>query len=164
MDPATIELMHDHVRTIVRAATGSEPAQSEPPPTPADAPPDSEIHWHFAQLEALARRNPFVRDRVPPFSFSPAVNIIDDGADLLVEIAAPGVEAPDVHVRVDLADQELRVSGIRRGESLSNGRSYLHAEIPRGPFSRVIGLPCTVDPEAHVDVRNGEIVVLLRKR
>lgn len=163
MDPATIELMHDYVRTVFRAATGNELKPAEPS-TPGQAPQDSEIRWHFAQLEALARQNPAIGERVPPFSFTPAVNVIDDGADLLVEIAASGVEAADVHVHVEPTDRELRVSGIRRGESLSNGRSYVHAEIPRGPFNRVIGLPCAVDPEAHVDIRNGEIVILLRKR
>lgn len=162
MDPATIELMHEQVRTIFRAATGAELKPAEPSSTPEEAPPDSEIERHFAALETLARRNPAIGERVPPFSFTPAVNVIDDGADLLVEIAAPGVEASDVHV--EATDRELRVSGIRRGESISDGRSYLHAEIPRGPFRRVLALPCAVDPEAHVDVRNGEIVILLRKR
>lgn len=162
MDQSTIELMHEQVRTIFRAATGNELKPTEPPSTPGQAPPDSEIERHFAQLEALARRYPAIGERVPPFSFTPAVNLIDDGADLLVEIAAPGVEASDVHV--ESTERELRVSGIRRGESISNSRSYLHAEIPRGPFNRVIGLPCAVEPDAHVDVRNGEIVILLRKR
>jgi len=163
MDPMTIDLMHDHVRAIFRAATGSELKPAEPA-TPGDAPPDGEIERQFAQLETLARQNPAIAERVPPFSFTPAVNVIDDGPDLLVEIAAPGVEPGDVHVHIEPADRELRVSGIRRGESLSNGRTYLHAEIPRGPFTRVLALPCGVDPEAHVDVRNGEVVILLRKR
>ncbi len=162
MDPATIELMHDQVRTIFRAATGAELKAPELPAAPQAEPPDSEVERHFAELEALVRRNPTLVERVPPFSFTPAVNVIDDGADLRVEIAVPGVEANDVHV--ESTDQELRVSGLRRGESIADGRSYLHAEIPRGPFRRVLALPCAVDPDEHVDVRNGEIVILLRKR
>jgi HSP20 family protein len=161
MHPATIELMHEQVRTIYRAATGAElgaAAQS----TAEQAPPDSEVERRFAELDELARRNRAIGERVPPFSFTPLVDLIDDGSDLRVEIAAPGVEAADI--RVEPAERELRISGIRRGESFSNGRMYLHAEIPRGPFSRVIPLPCAVDPQAHVDVRSGVIVISLRKR
>lgn len=162
MHPATIELMHDQVRTIFRAATGADLGATEQSPTPDQAPPEGEVERRFAELNALARRNPAIGERVPPFSFVPLANLIDDGSDLLVEIAAPGVEAADV--QVEATEHELRVSGIRRGEPMSNGRTYLHAEIPRGPFARVLGLPCRVGPEPHVETRSGVIVIRLQKR
>jgi HSP20 family protein len=161
MHPATIELMHEQVRTIYRAATGADLRSTEQS-TPEQAPPDSEVERRFAELDTLARRNPAIGERVPPFSFTPLIDLIDDGSDLRVEIAAPGVEAADLEV--ESTEHELRIFGIRRGESFSNGRMYLHAEIPRGPFSRVIALPCAVDPQAHVDVQSGVIVICLRKR
>jgi len=162
MHPATIELMHEQVRTIYRAATGADLGAIQQSSPSEQAPADSEIERSFAELDALARRNPAIGERVPPFSFTPLVNLIDAGSDLLVEVAAPGVEETDVHV--EATERRLRVSGVRRGESVSDGRVYLHAEIPRGPFSRVLELPCAVDPQPHVDVRSGVIVVCLRKR
>lgn len=161
MHPATIELMHEQVRTIYRAATGSDLGATEQS-APEQAPPDSEVERRFAELDTLARRDPAIGERVPPFSFTPLMDLIDDGSDLRVEIAAPGVEAADLEI--ESTERALRIFGIRRGESFSNGRMYLHAEIPRGPFSRVITLPCAVDPHAHVDVQNGVIVICLRKR
>ncbi len=162
MHPATIEIMHEQVRTIYRAATGADLGAIEQVSTSEQAPADSEVERSFAELDALARRDPAIGERVPPFSFTPLVNLIDAGSDLIVEIAVSGVEGSDVHV--EATENRLRVSGIRRGESVSNGRIYLHAEIPRGPFSRVLELPCAVDPEARVDVKSGVVLVGLRKR
>jgi HSP20 family molecular chaperone IbpA len=161
MHPSTIELMHEHVRTIYRAATGAELGEGDASATEQAPPDEGEVERRFAELEALARQNPAIDERVPPFSFTPLVDLIDAGSELVVELAAPGVEREDVEV--EALEHELLVSGVRRGGRASNGCAYLHAEIPRGPFSRVIALPCTVEPHVNLDVRNGVILIRLRK-
>jgi HSP20 family molecular chaperone IbpA len=161
MDSATMELMHEQVRTIYRAATGDElPAPERSPAT--ETPLDSvEVERRFAELVVLVRLNPAIGERVPPFSFTPLVDVIDDGPELVVEVAAPDVETADIEVAASA--HELRVSGIRHGR-VSNGRAFLHAEIPCGPFSRTLQLPHPIDPQpAQVEARNGVIVIRLRK-
>jgi HSP20 family molecular chaperone IbpA len=164
MHRATIELMHEQVRTIYRALTGAELNEKESEATAegAEAPPaDSEIERRFAELEGLVRQNPVLGERVPPFSFTPLADIIDTGQDLLVEIAAPGVEVGDVEVQV--TDHALSVSGVRRGERASTDRAYVHAEIPRGPFRRALPLPCSVEPQPDVQVQAGLLRIRLHK-
>ena len=58
MHPATIELMHEQVRTIYRAATGADLGASEQSSTSEQAPADSDIERRFAELDELARREP----------------------------------------------------------------------------------------------------------
>ena len=161
MHKAAIELMHEHVRTIYRAATGGELNEDDVSATDEAPPDDGEIERRFAELDALVRRNPVIDERVPPFSFTPLADVIDTGSDLLVELAVPGVERDDIEV--EARERQLLVCGVRRGERVSNGGSYLRAEIPRGPFSRAILLTCAVEPQPRVDVDNGVIRIRLHK-
>lgn len=164
MHPATIEVMHEQVRAIYRAATGAElfEAGTDAAASEQAPPADSEIERRFAELDALARQNKLLAECVPPFSFTPLADVIDNGSDLLVEIAVPGVAHDDVEI--EMQDHLLIVSGVRRGERVSRDRTYLHAEIPRGPFSRTIALPFAVEPSPQLDVRGGVISIRLHKR
>jgi HSP20 family molecular chaperone IbpA len=100
--------------------------------------------------------------RIPPFSFKPLVDVLDGQDELLIEVAVPGVEPSDV--AVELHGTELIVSGVRRGACGSNGRTFLRAEIPRGPFRTSIYLPCQTSAPARVDVERGIIVIQLQKQ
>ena len=120
-----------------------------------------QIARRFVDLERLARQVPIVVERVPPFSFQPALDIIDTGNQVLVEVAVPGIQLDDV--TVTCTGLALAVSGTRGGERAANGRRYHHAEIPRGPFHRVVPLPCSVAEEARVDVERGLIRIRLNK-
>lgn len=167
MHPSTIELMHEQVRLIYHAATGAELNETDTEigatagAEPASSLPDGDIEERFAELEALVRRIPELGLRVPPFSFTPQVDVIDAGAEVIVEIAVPGVGLDDLHVKVK--GHELIISGVRRGERVSNGRSYVLAEIARGPFSRVIHLPCAIEPRPQLDSHGGVIAIRLSK-
>jgi len=163
MHSTTIDLMREQVRIIYRAATGTDLNED------ADSDADdrtstlltADVERSFAELDALARRNPAIGERVPPFSFTPLVDIIDTGRDLIVEFAALGVESSDVEI--EATADELTISGVRRGEPLSHDRVYLHAEIPRGPFHRTIRLPCAIESHEAIDARRGVLVLRLRK-
>lgn len=155
----TFELMHDHVCAIYRALTGSELPEREPAAPP---PPFAEVAQRFAELEAHARGVAGVADRVPPFSFAPPVDVLATEREVIVEVGVPGVERHDVEaeVRGDL----LIVGGARAGERDGDGRTYYHAELPRGPFHRVVPLPARVGGEARIEVSQGIIRIRLQKR
>ncbi len=162
MHRQTYELMHEQVRAIFRAATGSDVPVLEPRASP---PPGVDladvVARRFAELEALTRLVPELAARLPPFAFSPLCDVLEGDAEITIELAVPGVQRDDV--RVELRDGLLEVSGVRRG-ARANGRGYRHAEIPRGPFRRVILLP----PEAasgapRVDVADGVVRVHVAK-
>ena len=158
MDAAMRELMHDHVRAIYRAVTGGDlPAPAEG----GDAPSDEEVERRFAELEALARAVPQIAERVPPFSFAPPMDAIGSDKELVIELAVPGVERRDVEV--ELNQDLLIVSGARGGERPGDGRAYLHAEIPRGPFRRVVRLPHAVAAPPRIEVEHGIIRVTLAR-
>jgi HSP20 family molecular chaperone IbpA len=161
MHPATISLMRDQVRAIYRALTGVD--MPEPPASSWRADVSIEdVARQFAELEAIARTIPAVAERVPPFSFAPPLDALEEGRELIIEIAVPGIERDDV--TVERSDDLLVVSGVRTGERASNGRSYLHAEIPRGPFHRVVKLPYPTRSEPRVHVEGGMIQIRLSRK
>lgn len=156
------ELMQDQVRAIYRVLTGGDLPEIQ---SPSGAPPAAEqleqLSRRFTELEAYARLIPAVARRVPPFAFSPPVDVIDGDQELMVELAVPGVSRDDV--QVELSGEVLLVSGNRAGEKAANGRVFRHAEIPRGPFRRVLLLPPTVSGAPRFDVQDGIIRIHLSK-
>ena len=160
MEITGFEVMHDHVRAIYRALTGSELPEGgrdeeTSPPTP------EAVERRFAELEALARSIPAVAERIPPFSFAPPLDAIDTERELIFEVGVPGIEKQDV--RVELEGNRLTIRGWRRSEPAVEGRTYHHAELPRGPFRRDVRLPYAVIGEPRVEVVQGVIRVRLTK-
>jgi HSP20 family molecular chaperone IbpA len=159
MHPSTLSLMYEHVRAIYHALTGSD--LPEPDEAQAQDVTPEETARRFAELEAMARTIPTVAERVAPFSFMPPIDIYEEGRDLLIEVAVSGVERGDV--TVERTRGAIVVSGVRRGERASNGRACLHAEIPRGPFHRVVPLPHRTSGEPRVEVKAGVVTIQLTK-
>jgi len=150
--------MRDQVCTIYRAVTGADLPTAEPATSEAE-PSLEEITRSFAELEALARTSPVLSERVPPFSFTPPLDVFLDGEDLLIEAAVPGVDRQDV--TVECADGTVVISGIRRGRHGSNERTY-SGEIPHGPFYRSLRVPFPMSGEAAVDLDRGLLRVRLK--
>src|SRR5262249_21976441 len=119
------------------------------------------VAQRFADLELIARSIPAVAERIPPFSFAPPMDAIGTEKELIFEIAVPGIERNEVNIEV--SDDLLVVSGSRAGEREVNGRTYYHAEIPRGPFRRVVRLPGAVVGEPRVELDRGLIRVRLTR-
>lgn len=162
MNRVTYELIEDQLRAIYRVLTGSdapptaEEADAEPPPVSED-----ELERRFADVEASVRAVPAVAGRVPPYAFTPTIDVVEESEVLVVEAALPGVDEADLEV--GLHDGMLVLTGIRRGEHVANGRKYVHAEIPRGPFRRVVALPCAVAGQPAVKVDQGLVRISIRK-
>jgi HSP20 family protein len=163
MHPTTLQLMHDHVRAIHRALTGDDlPAHAEDEAKRTEgAPPVGEVASRLFELEALARQLPAIAARVARFSFAPPLDLLGTARELLVEVGVPGIERADV--QVELTGNTLVISGSRTGERPVDGRTYFHAEIPRGPLRRVIALPYAVVGEPRFEVENGLIRVRLTR-
>ena len=162
MHRSTYELMREQVRAIHRALTGSDLPEGDghtPSGLPASTP--EIVARRFTDLEAIARTLSVVAERVPPFAFSPPIDVIDEENELLIEAAIPGVDKSDV--TVDLSGDVLVIAGVRVGERASNGRAFRHAEIPRGPFRRVVLLPYPVMGEPRAEVERGMIRIHLAK-
>jgi HSP20 family molecular chaperone IbpA len=163
MQRQTYDLMIDHVRSIYRAVTGSElpheARSGEPPPAFGF---DEILLRRFAELDACAHLVPPIGERVPPLTFSPPVEVIDRGGELVVQVALPGVNRDDITVEV--IGGYLVIAGLRHGEP-TNGQVYRHAEIPRGPFRRVLPLPTEAAPEPlRIDVKEGLLRVTMPKQ
>jgi HSP20 family molecular chaperone IbpA len=156
----TVEMMRDQVRAIYRALTGDEMPEPTEPGGSSELTMD-EVARRFADLESMARRIPLVTEKVPPFSFAPPVDACDDGHDIVIEIAVPGVREEDI--AVERAGSMLTISGIRHGTQIANGRNYFLAEIPRGPFHRALRLPYAVVSEPRVEVDGGILRIRLAK-
>lgn len=159
MHPELIESMRDQACTIYRALTGTDMPDSEPSTSESEAPVE-EVTRAFAELEALARTDPRIAERVPPFSFTPPLDAILDDNDLVIEVAVPGIELSDI--TVENADEMLVVSGIQRGPRGSTAGTYSHAEIPRGPFYRAFRIPFQIQGEPAVDLDHGLLRVRLK--
>jgi len=165
MQRMTYELMRDHVRAIFAAVTGGElpqhPEVRGSLPLPSGPEAIDLIARRFAELEAYARMIPEVAASLPPFAFTPLLDIIDRERELVVELAVPGVIREDVNV--DVSGGVLVVSGVRSGEP-TNGHVFRHAEIPRGPFRRMVILPGDVKADTkQVEVKDGIVQVRLAK-
>lgn len=165
MQRMTYELMRDHVRAIFAAVTGGElpqhPETRGSPRLPSGPEATDLIARRFAELEAFARMIPEVAASLPPFAFTPPLDIIDRERELVVEVAVPGATRDDVNV--DVSGGVLVISGVRAGEP-TNGHVFRHAEIPRGPFRRTVILPAEVNTETkQVQVADGIIQIKLAK-
>jgi HSP20 family protein len=157
MQRVTYEVMLDRVRELYQAVTGSPLPASIP--TRSDVAEESQVVQRFAELEAAVRIVPTLVREVSTFGFSPSVNLVDHDGELVVELAAPGVQRDDVGVT--LQGETLIVYGVKREPV--QGRRLL-AEVPRGPFRRVVPLPEPVSKEPKLEVEDGVIRVSLRKR
>lgn len=165
MKPELIDLMQEQVRTIYRAATGADVPEfstsSTEPGSSRDFPLSAfeEVTRRFAQLETLARSDPFVSELVPPFSFTPSLDAFCSEDRIVVELAVPGVDRHDLNV--ELAGGTIVISGVRRAESSAGHRS--HSEIPRGSFYREFRVPVPIEPQPEVVLDRGLLRIELKR-
>lgn len=160
MQTEIIDVMRTQVRAIHRAVTGDELPDLEATIQLAeDASPESDddILRKFFELDAVMRMLPEVAARVPPFSFTPPLDVIESNGGLILELALPGIAQGDVSV--EQGPGGLVVTGIRRDEHAAERRT--HAEIPRGPFRRAIPLANPIDGKPRTDFHCGVLRIHL---
>lgn len=160
MNRRAYERMEHEVRAIHRALTGEEPRLEEGGPADGSVPTEEELERRFTELAIDARSIPGVATALATLRFSPAVDVVELGDEVLVEALLPGIAARDVDVHV--IEQTLFLAGGSVAAQPSD-RVYVHAEIPRGPFSRVVPLPCDVSSHARLELDDGVVRIHLRK-
>jgi len=76
----------------------------------------------------------------------PALNVYEDGDNLIVEAQLPGLKPEDLDINVEQG--VLTISGQTTAEEERKERNYLIREHRTGRFSRSLRLPATYNPDA----------------
>jgi HSP20 family protein len=96
-----------------------------------------------------------------PARVFPALNVWQDGDNLLAEAELPGLKSEDVEISV--VGSELTIHG-RRSESDEQGVSYHRRERGVGEFTRTVRLPAEVDADkVQASLRDGVLRLTLPK-
>ncbi|MBI3406332.1 MAG: Hsp20/alpha crystallin family protein [Acidobacteria bacterium] len=96
-------------------------------------------------------------------TWAPAVDIFEDGDNLVVKADLPDVNEEDLDLRIE--NNTLTIRGERKFEKKVQEENYLRVERRYGSFSRSFSLPNTVNTETiKADYKNGVLTVTLPKR
>ena len=125
--------------------------------------------WMWAQAfevleEAERMHRQFFRLSTPgrePVTWEPPVDIFEDERDVVVFVALPGVPAQRIEVTTESGD--LVVRGERALPLASSPCGLRRLEIPYGFFERKIPLPEARLETATREVRDGCLILRLRK-
>lgn len=123
----------------------------------------------FAQLREVDRQfGDFLNQGIPaltnrvlggrPF---PAINVWDEGQELVAEAELPGLKSDELDISV--VGSELTIKGDRKPAS-EEGVSYHRRERGTGSFTRVLRLPVEVDAgRVQATLRDGVLTVRMPK-
>jgi len=79
-------------------------------------------------------------------AMSAALNVFEEGDNIVVEAQLPGLRPEDIDVTVERGT--LIIRGETKAEEERKERNYIIREHRRGSFARSVTLPETVDPDA----------------
>jgi HSP20 family protein len=124
--------------------------------------------WLFADaVDLLTRaerlqRHFFAFLSTPEPVWEPPVDVLDIDQGVLIEVALPGVEQPDIEVVVQPTG--LRVRAERRSAAAEPGARIRCLELPFGRFERHVPLPPGQYDLIQNTLVNGCLRLILRKR
>jgi HSP20 family protein len=96
-------------------------------------------------------------------SWAPAVDIYEQGTDIVLKAELPGVDPKDVDIRLE--NNVLSLRGQRKLESEVKRESYHRVERSYGTFSRSFTLPTVVDQaQIKAEFKDGLLRLTLPKR
>lgn len=91
-----------------------------------------------------------------------AVDVYEDGENLVAEMNLPGLRGDDIDVEVE--DNHLRIAGRREEVEEKKGKSHYAKEIRRGSFERVVPLPDAVRADGtDASYKDGVLKVVMPK-
>lgn len=92
----------------------------------------------------------------------PAVELQDQGSELLLRAEIPGVEGKDLDIQV--TQEAVSIAGEHRYEKRSESNGNFRSEFRYGSFQRVIPLPAKVqNQQVKADLKNGILTLNLPK-
>ena len=93
----------------------------------------------------------------------PALDLYDEGNEVVVKAELPGMSKDDV--QISFADNVLTIRGEKKKEDEDRGKDYYRSERVYGAFMRRVVLPTEVNPEkARALFKNGVLEIRLPKR
>lgn len=99
-------------------------------------------------------------DSFPAIQEYPALNVRDNGTNVIVAAELPGID-PD-NLNISIINDTLTLSGLREPEALKEGEVYHRQERNYGHFSRAINLPFGVDAgKVDASYKNGILTITL---
>jgi HSP20 family protein len=115
------------------------------------------------ELERLFREVLAARESAARAGWTPAVDVLDLEASVVVLVEVPGLAADDLHVEV--VDTSLMIKGRRRLAFAAAGRVRFHClERQEGSFARQVDVPAPVDfRRARVTLADGLLRIELPK-
>jgi len=123
------------------------------------------IKWEpFDDFDRLFRDLPSLSStKLSNVGLDLAIDVYEDGNNLVAEMNLPGLKADDIDVEVE--DNYLRVSGKREEVQEKKEKSHYTKEIRRGSFERVVPLPDMVNQDkVEAEYGNGVLKVIMPKR
>lgn len=123
------------------------------------------IKWEpFDEFDRFFRDlHPLTANRGLQMGYDMAVDVYEDGNNVIAEMNVPGLTAADIDVEVE--DNYLRVSGKREEVQEKKEKSHYAKEIRRGSFERVLQLPDLVEQDkVEAEYQNGVLKITMPKR
>ncbi len=121
--------------------------------------------WMWGEALALIDRAERLQRRffeVSGDAWEPPVDVVEDGDELRVQVALPGVPADAIAIGVE--PDAITVSALRNFPRCEGEGCIHRLEIPYGRFERRIGLPMRSLNLARRELSNGVLTLTLRKK
>jgi len=94
--------------------------------------------------------------------FGPAIDIYEDGDNVVAEASLPGIDPKDVDVTVE--NDTLTLQGQTKSEQEEKDKNYYRKEVRSGSFHRSVQLPYAVDGDkAKASYENGVLRIIIPK-
>src|SRR5579862_5783044 len=114
----------------------------------------------FGSLSELSNRMQWLREELEP-SFTPALNVVEDGESIIVDVEVPGLKAGDVEVSFE--NGELTLKGEKKYDAKENSPVHRRERV-YGAFSRTLTLPWEIMAEKiSAQMKDGVLTVVLPK-
>jgi HSP20 family protein len=105
----------------------------------------SELRRMEEMMNRLWRGSGGLRESEGVEGWSLAVDVVQEGDNIVVRASGPGIKPEDIQVTID--EGVLTIKGETSTESETKQANYLLRERRSGSFYRSLRLPDTVDPE-----------------
>jgi len=101
---------------------------------------------------------------IPSIKFSePAIDVYEEGNNIIVEAEVPGVDPKDIDIEIE--DKTLRISGKMEKKEEVKEKNYYRKEIKSGSFERTVSLPSEVkEEEIEATMKDGILRIILPKQ
>jgi HSP20 family protein len=93
---------------------------------------------------------------------SPAMDVYEEGGDIVVKAEIPGMKKEEIHV--DINEKSVTVSGEKKKEEKIEKKNYVHLERTSGSFARTFTLPAEVQTDkARATFKDGILEIRVPK-